>query len=266
MCLGYSSWIHFELGQADEALRRIVRMLELADQLQHPFSTGVALGFAASLKRLCGDTDGAWPHAVEAVRVCERGGFQVWLAHAWMVRGQLRSDRGDQQGGAEDMDRGYGQWVGGGARISCATYLATRAELLLRQGDTRRAAGALDEAWHISEEIGEHYYQAELLRLQGLCAWQARDALRAEQTLSHALDTATGRRKPGLALRCALSLGALQVAQGRWQEPVQRLHGLLDHLPHHGGCRDTCWARQALQCWNKGRAFDAIEHTPWEPR
>ncbi len=124
MCLGYSSWIHFELGQADEALRRIARMLELADLLQHPFSTGVALGFAASIKRLCGDIDGAWPHALDAVSICERGGFQVWLSHAWMVRGQLRSDRGDWMGGAEDMDRGYDLWVGGGARISCATYLS----------------------------------------------------------------------------------------------------------------------------------------------
>jgi tetratricopeptide (TPR) repeat protein len=266
MCLGYSSWIHFELGQADEALHRIVRMLELAEQLQHPFSTGVALGFAASLKRLCGDTDGAWPHAVEAVRVCERGGFQVWLAHAWMVRGQLLSDRGDVQGGAEDMDRGYGQWVGGGARISCATYLATRAELLLRQGETQRAASALDEAWHISEQIGEHYYQPELLRLQGLCAWQARDALRAEQTLGQALDLAERQLKPGLALRCALSLGALQAAQGRWQEPVRRLRILLTQVPQHGSCRDARWARYALQCWKAGQACDSLPHTPWEPR
>ena len=266
MCLGYSSWIHFELGHADEALRRIARMLELAGELQHPFSTGVALGFAASVKRLCGDVEGAWPHAEDAVRICERGGFHVWLAHAYMVRGQLRSDRGDVHGGADDMDRGYGMWVGSGARISCATYLATRAELLLRQGRTQRAASDLEQAWRVSEQIGEHYYQPELLRLQGLCAWQAGDRMHAMQTLRSAFDMAQRQGKPGLALRCALSLGALQALQGQWQEPVPRLRSVFDGLSQHGSCRDARWAAHALRCWEAGQLFDFIEHTPWEPR
>ena len=267
MCLGYSSWIQFELGRADEAMRRVARMLALAEALQHPFSTSVALGFAASMKRLCGDVEGAWPHALEAVRVCERGGFQVWLAHAWMVRGQLLSDRGDVSGGADDMARGYELWVGSGARISSATYLATRAEILLRQGQTQQAAADLDAAWRVSEQIGEHYYQAELLRLQGLCAWQAGDRMRGEQTLAQALDLAEQQRKPGLALRCTLSLGALQAAQGRSSEPVQRLRSLLAQVsPQHGSCRDARWAQQALHCWEGGQAFEAVEHTPWEPR
>lgn len=266
MCLGYSSWIHFELGQANEALLRIARLLDLAQTLQHPFSTAVALGFAASIKRLCGDIDGAWPHAIEAIRICERGGFQVWLAHAWMVRGQLRCDRGDLRGGAEDMDRGYGLWVGSGARISCATYLATRAELLLREAQTDRAATDLNLAWQISTQIGEHYHRAELLRLQALCAWQAGDPTRAEQILDQALETATQQRKPGLVLRCALALGALEVGQGRWQPAAQRLQHLLPDLPRHGVCRDTRWALQVLPVWEAGQAFASSMHTPWEPR
>ena len=265
MCLGYSSWIHFELGQADEALRRIDRMLALDAALQHPFSSGVALGFAASLKRLCGDIEGAWPHAMEAVRICERGGFQAWLAHAWMVRGQLRSDRGDAMGGADDMDRGYRLWVDGGARISCATYLVTRAELLLRAGQTQRAADELNQALTISDQIGEHHYRAELLRLQALSDWQAGDRPRAEQTLSQALALANQQGRPGLALRCALSLGALQASQGRWQVAAQRLRGVLTDLPQHSGCRDARWAGLALQCWGAEKTFESLEHTPWEP-
>jgi class 3 adenylate cyclase/tetratricopeptide (TPR) repeat protein len=265
MCLGYSSWIHFELGQADEALRRTARMLELAETLQHPFSTGVAMAFAASIKRLCGDVDGAWPHAEEGVRVCERGGFQVWLAHAWMVRGQLRTDRGDVRGGAEDMDRGYDLWVGSGARISCATYLVTRAELYLRQGQTGPAGDELDRAWQVSEQIGEHYYRAELLRLRALCAWQRGNLPHAGQLLDEALSVAQHQGKPGLSLRCALSLGALQALHGDCRGPAQRLRTLLAELPQHGSCRDGRWARRALQSWDAGKAFASAAATPWEP-
>ncbi len=266
MCLGYSSWIHFELGQADEALHRIDRIVALAEELQHPFSTAVALGFAASIKRLCGDSEGAWPHALEAVRIGQRGGFQVWLAHAWMVSGQLRCDRGDLAGGNEDMDRGYGLWLGSGARISCATYLTTRAEIQLRQGQTERAAAGLQQALQISQQIGEHYYQAEALRLQGLCAWQAGDRPGAQALLQRALALADAQHKPGLALRCALSLGALQAAQGRCASAAQGLRSIVAELPQHGRCRDTRWAHQALACWQAGAQFAAGEHTPWEPR
>ncbi len=265
LCLGYSSWILFELGRADEALRRIERLLELAESLQHPFSASVALGFAASIKRLCGDAAGAWPHALEAVAVCERGGFQVWLGHALMVRGQLRADRGEVQDGADDMDRGYALWYGSGARISCATYHITRAEVLLRQRRTAQAAELLTEAERLSTQIGELYYRAELLRLQGVCAWQARDLPRATATLQQALESAQRERKPGLALRCALSLGALQAAQGEWQAPAQRLRAILAGLTEHDSSRDVRWARHALPCWEAGHAFEAAESTPWEP-
>lgn len=265
MCLGYSSWIHFELGQADESLRRVARMLSLAESLKHPFSTGVAMAFAASIKRLCGDADSAWPHAEEGVRVCERGGFQVWYAHALMVRGQLRSDRGDVPGGDDDMDRGYGLWVGSGARISCATYLVTRAEIFLRQGQTPRAVAELDQAWQISEQIGEHYYQAELLRLRALCKWQGGDRAGAWPLLDEALALARAQGKPGLALRCALSLGALQAANGEWSAAAQRLRALLADLPHHGSCRDARWSRQAVQSWEAKQTFAFAPITPWEP-
>ena len=164
------------------------------------------------------------------------------------------------------MDRGYRMWVGSGARISCATYLATRAELLLRQGQTRRATSDLEQAWRISEQIGEHYYHSELLRLQGLCAWQAGDRMHALHTLRSALDKAERQGKPGLALRCALSLGAMEVSRGEWQVAAHRLRSLFNSLSQHGSCRDERWAALALRCWESGQPFDFIEHTPWEPR
>lgn len=267
MCLGYSSWIHFEIGNGNEALRRIERALQLARELDHPFSTSVALGFAASVTRLCGDAHSAWPHAVEAVEVCERAGFGVWLSHAWMVRGQLRADRGDVQGGDDDMDRGYASWHGGGARISCATYLITRAEILLRQGRSAQAKAQLAEAWQISEAIGEHYYRAEWLRLRGLLAWQTGDAATADAHLRDGLARAQREGRAGLALRCGLSLGAWEVSRGLPASvSAARLRVLLEAVRDHTRCRDVRWARTALDAWERGQPFASLEKTPWEPR
>lgn len=265
MCLGYSSWIHFELGHADEARRRIQRLLDLAGQLAHPFSLGVAHGFAASVLRLLGDTEGAWPHAQAAVQLCEEGEFQVWRAHAWMVRGQLRADRGETEAGDADMLRGYAAWEGGHARISCATYLITRAEILLRQHRSREASEHAERALQISEAIGERHYRAELLRVQGLCAWQAGALAQARQGLQRAHGLAADHGRTGLALRCALSLGALEAAQGLHHAALQRLRAICSELQGRGHSRDLAWAEAARQAWAQGRTFSSRAHTPWEP-
>lgn len=265
LCLGYSSWILFELGRADDALDRIDDMLELARRLDHPFSMSVALAFAASIKRLCGDVKGAWPHAVEAVELCERGGFEVWLAHAWMVRGQLLSDLDQPVQGAKDMDRGYALWTSGGARISCATYLITRAEILLRQGDTAAATRQLADAARVSREIGELYYTAELRRLCGLAAWQAGNVGHARTILGHAHTLAIRHAKPGLALRCALSLGALEASIGETGRAADRLERSMTALTRHARSRDFDRAGRALGHWREGRPFPSLPCTPWEP-
>lgn len=266
MCLGYAAWVHFELGQADLAWQRLEHMLALAQALEHPYSLGVAHGFAASVKRLCGDSAAAWPHALEALRICERGDFHVWLAHARMVRGQLRADRGDLAGGEADMLRGYGEWFGSGARISCATYLCTRAEILLRQHRNQEAAGELGAAWLISETIGEHYYQAELLRLQGLQLWQAGALSQAAEQLDQAWARAESSGRRGLALRCALSRGALDASTGQHEAAQHRVQQALLGLEQHRSSRDWRWAVQACEAWSAGRHFEHLEHTPWEPR
>ncbi len=265
MCLGYSSWILFELGRADEALDRIERMLSHARALEHPFSLAVALSFAASIKRLCGDTESAVGHADEAVAVCERGQFEVWLAHAWMVRGQLLADHGMVQAGAVDMDRGYALWTGGGARISCATYLITRAEILLRGGEADAAGLLLAQAGAISRVIGEYYYHAELRRLRGLSAWQQGDLAAAGRQLRHALRLAQRHAKPGLALRCALSLGAWHARHGEHAQATSLIRDALEHVAAHSRCRDHRWACQALAAWSQNEPLNTHPHTPWEP-
>ncbi|MBQ0959934.1 AAA family ATPase [Ideonella sp. 4Y11] len=266
MCLGYSAWILFELGRAGDALDRLDQLLAHARALDHPFSLGVALGFAASIKRLCGDTAAAIAHADEAVDVCERGQFEVWLAHAWMVRGQLAADRGQVDIGAQDMDRGYALWTGGGARISCATYLMTRAEILLRLGDTAGAGALLDEAQRVSRDIRELYYHAELRRLVGLHAWQRGDTATTGGLLARALRLAQRHAKPGLALRCALSLGAWHAAQGRCTQAAALLDLALHQVGRsHARCRDHRWALQAQAAWSQGAAFESRHPVPWEP-
>lgn len=265
MCMGYSSWVLLEIGRGNDALERIEHLLAHARALGHPFSLAVALGFAASIKRWCGEPAAAREHAEEAVAICERGEFDVWLSHGLMVRGQLLADSGATEAGAADMDRGYALWWNGGARVSCATYLVTRAEIQLRAGDTTTAGALLAEAEAVSRSIRERYYHAELRRLRGLYAWQLGDRHAAGHALEAAMRLATRHAKPGLALRCGLSLGAWHAAHGRFALAARLIENALQALGKHDRCRDYRWAQLARTAWSERRLFTSQPHTPWEP-
>lgn len=261
MCLCYSAWTAFELGRADEALSRQQRLLALAEQLQHPFSSAVALGFAASVELFCGRFDAALAHAQAAIARCEQGGFTVWRAHALVMQGRARSRLGDSDAALADLQRGLDDWSASGAVITRATYLALLGQSLLEQGRSEAAAERLDLALTVADRHGEAYYRAELLRLRALCAWQQGDLHRAEEGLQQALRQATAQARGAYLLRTRLGLALLNPDEARYAA----LHACCEALPGHQHTLDAAQARAALQAWAQGTTLLYRPHCPWEP-
>jgi tetratricopeptide (TPR) repeat protein len=260
MCLCYSAWGLFEQGRADEAQRRIDKVLTLARALDHPFSLAVAQGFAASIALFVGRHEAGLAHAEQAVERCRAGAFQAWLAHALVVRGRLRAALGDAQAGLAEMEQGLQQWQRTGACITSATYLAFQAELLLDLDDPTEALRRLAQASDIAARCGERYHSAELLRLEGLARWRlktdAGDAAAAQALLQQALDTAHAQGKAGFALRAAHALAGTWAAQGRADAAVALLDGALQAVPGHADTADATAARAALQTWGGSGLYE----------
>jgi class 3 adenylate cyclase/tetratricopeptide (TPR) repeat protein len=260
MCLCYSAWTAFELGRADEAMVRQRRLLALAEQLQHPFSSAVAQGFAASVELFCGRFENARVHAQSAIAGCDEGGFTVWRAHALVMRGRARCRLGEPDAGLADLQRGLDEWSASGAVVTHATYLGLFAQSLLEQGQTQAATEQIDLALSIADRHGETYFRAELLRLRALCAWQSGNLIEAENGLQHALQQATQQARGAYQLRARLGLALLHPDDAR----MTALRAFFKAFPGHQDTRDAEQARAVLEAWSQGDALTHRHHCPWD--
>ena len=250
MCLCYSSWALWQLGRADESLRRAHKVVQLAERLNHPFSIGEALGFLAVSHYFRGELADGLAAAGRAVEVCESGGFAVWLAHAKVVQGRLMAELGQPEAGLAAMAQGHAMWAATGAVVTLPFYLALQAEALALAGQTALAQARVDQALALIDRHGERYYQPELLRLKGVLLLQAGgSASDAEPWLLQSLACAKTLQMPGLALKSAVALTSLHAGQGRLQEAIGGLQQALAPLSEGQGTRDQQQARALLARW-----------------
>jgi len=252
MCLCYSAWSLWELGHPDEALRRVLDVVDHAERIRHQFSIGEAYGFRAAVLHFRGEDVAALESAEHAIRTCEESGFPVWLAHARVMRGRILSQLGEPGRGVEDMRQGYELWAGTGAVVTTPFYLTMRAEGLALDQRPDEGLALLEQALSIVKRTGERYYEAEILRLRGALLLQA--AARTGEDRDHeaqdwfmqALESAQARRHGSLALRAAIDLGELLVRRGAGSAAIDLVDTALRAVVGGKGTRDVLRASALL--------------------
>ena len=252
MCLCYSAWSMWQLGRADEALRRALAVVERARQMQHPFSLGEALGFCAAVQHFRGDDQAALASAEAAVAVCEESGFSVWLAHARIMRGRVRAALGDANAAIVEMKEAFDAWAATGAVVTIPFYLAMRAEALEIAGRPDEGLALVRQGLAVVEKHGERYWEPELRRLHGRL--MLADANRipidrreeAERWLLDAVACADRRGMRALALRAAVDLAELRLADDRPGAALDILHPAFDAIAEGRGTRDLQRAEALL--------------------
>ena len=221
ICLCYSAWALWEIGQADHALARAHKAVALAEQLEHKFSMGEAYAFCASVYLFRGEYPQALQCAQRAHDICQEGGFAVWLAYAKLLQGRLVAELGDPEAGIKEMQEAYGMWVSTGAVVTRPLYLSMQAEGLALAGRPDDGLVLLAQAFEMVCQYQEHYHEAEIRRLTGelilqSAALHGQDRnLEAQHWLVGALEFAQAHQHSAAALRSATSLGRLWLAQGR---------------------------------------------------
>ena len=227
MCLCYSAWGLWELGYPDRALERAIKVVALADLLNHKFSMGEAYGFRTTVHYFRGEFDAAKVWAESAIQICEDAGFVVWLAHARVMYGRILAELGDPASGVAEMQRGFHMWTQSGAVVTRPFYLAMQAEGLALAGRAVEGIDVLDRALALVEAHGERYYESEIRRLRGLLLLNeecsADRAAEAEKWLLDSIRVAQARQLRSLALRAANNLAELWLRVGRKGEAFRLL-------------------------------------------
>ena len=198
------------LGHPHEALATLGEALALAERLGHAFTVAGTLSFHTQLLQLAGDVDRTEEFAERAITYAQEQSFPLWLAVAFIHRGWARVQRGDVQGGTEQIQQGLAIYRMTGAVLNTHYFLALLAEALLAAGERAQGLAAVDEGLALTAKHLDTNYAAELHRLKGeLLLLEPADRAAAEACFRRALDVARAQDARFHELRAALSLARL---------------------------------------------------------
>ena len=124
-------------------------------------------------------------------------------------------------------------------------FYALAAEAYGTVGDYAEATAAIDTALALAERSGEHFWCAELYRLQGELR-QALGESEVESCYQAALEVARQQQAKILELRASVSLGQLWHSQGKRAEAQRLVAGVYDWFSEGFETPDLQDAREFL--------------------
>jgi class 3 adenylate cyclase/tetratricopeptide (TPR) repeat protein len=211
-----SAWALWWLGRPDAALDEVHATVAEAERLGSMLSLAMARHFLCLIRQLRRESELTLEQAQINAAFAGELGFSLWQAAALVAAGTERACMGDRAG-LDEVWRGLALLSDAGTRSGTSNALATLAEAYHAVGDTQAALGTVEAALNLSSEIGEPYWDAELMRLKAVFMLAAEPEARApaEALLRAALADATERGAASLALRAATTLGRRLAADGR---------------------------------------------------
>jgi class 3 adenylate cyclase/tetratricopeptide (TPR) repeat protein len=166
-CRSYAAWTQWLLGEPKQARDTSDRALLDARRLGHPFSLGLALSFDSWLTQFEGDVDATVARAAEALDHARAHDFPFWVGWATVLLAWGAGRRGDP-GAPAVMRDGIEQWQAQGSRLGISYFHALVADTELHLGDLEAAGSTLEQCIQLADEMGEHFWMPEMLRLSAV--------------------------------------------------------------------------------------------------
>jgi predicted ATPase len=160
----------------------------------------------------------AQERAEAAMVLCTEQGFAYYLAWATIIQGWTLAEQEQAEEGIARMHQGLTALRVTGGMLRLPYYLALLAEVYGKAGQTEVGLALLREALAVVPATAEHWWEAELYRLQGELLLQASTRQtwpEAEENFHQALSVARHQQAKSLELRAAMSLGRLWQQQGK---------------------------------------------------
>jgi predicted ATPase len=211
--LSAAAWALWVLGYPDQALRRSLEAITLAQDVAHPFSLGFALFFAAQLHQHRREVQATQARAEAAITLSRTQGFPSWLANGTIMQGWALAAQDQGEAGMAQIRQGLTAHQATGEEIERPYFLALLAEAYGALGQADAGLAVLTEAFALVATTGERWWEVELHRLKDRLL---QDAEEAETCFRQALAVARQQRAKSLELRAALSLSR------RWQQQGKR--------------------------------------------
>jgi class 3 adenylate cyclase/tetratricopeptide (TPR) repeat protein len=222
-CRYHLAMIHWLLGRPDSALAALKDALLLAEQLQHPQTTIIALWFGAWIHYERGDHDIALAYCDQIPLLANKHGLRMWndisMVAPHLLGGQpLTMEALAQVRDSLDATGSFTAW----RRSFVLTSLAKLHGIAGHAEEGRRVLASIDERNLTS------VYGPEIARTEGelILGSRSPSLAEAERSFSRAIDLAHQRGQKSFELRATTSLARLWQKQGKREDAHRMLSGV----------------------------------------
>jgi len=221
-CLSYNAWVLCLLGYPDQARQQSLETVDRAQKLAHPFSMVFSLCWAAVLHQFRRESQATLERAESAIALGTEYRFMHWLNWGTILKGWALAIQNDAETGLKFIRQGLDNWRALPMDATEPYFLGLLAETYGAAGQIESGLQVIDEALTRAKMTGEHFWDAELFRLQGELFHLSGDN-QAESSFLHAINIAQSQQAKLLELRAIVSLQQLQQSQGRTNRNDQSL-------------------------------------------
>ncbi|HSR34471.1 MAG TPA: hypothetical protein VLY63_28210, partial [Anaerolineae bacterium] len=210
------SWTLWLQGYPEQAIPKVEAALQLAEQLNHPYTATLAALLAADSYHFLSDWPKCQAQAERGLELASKWHFGFVHAGFTINRGMALAWQGYVEEGIAVLRQGLDGLLATGTPLPLATWPVRLAEAYLLAGRRQEGLEALEEAFRHDEEVWwlpeQHRVRAELLLLA------PGNEVEAEAGFRKALEVARRQKSKSLELRAAMSLARLLRQQGRGAE------------------------------------------------
>ena len=225
VCFCHLSVVLWLLGYPDQSQRCNDEARVLAQELSHALSQSWPLLYTTMVQTLCRDQTEALTSAEALLTLCREQGLTYRLLQGRLLRGWGYVMLGQAEDDLGKMVQDIHAIVETGAEVYRPYYLALLAQAHGALGQYAAALTVLSEALALVEQHEEHWYEAELYRIQGdvLLRHLPDEGVQAEASFQRSLAVSRRQHARSWELRAAMSLSQLWQQQDKQKEAFELL-------------------------------------------
>jgi predicted ATPase len=261
-CLSFEAVSLWALGYPDRSTKQMGDALTLAQELpHHPYSLAFAQTVATWLSQWRREGQAVLEHAEAVISLSTAQEFPLLVAFATVPQGWALARQGEEKEGLACIHQGLALYRAVGGELIQSYFLALLAETYGDIGQTEEGLAVLAEALVAVLRTGEHFWEAELYRLQGQLTLQKfqvssfkfqassnpQAAVEAEACFQQAIEIARRQQAKSLELRAAMSLSRLWQQQGKKDDAQQLLVEIYHWFTEGFDTKDLLEAKALLE-------------------
>jgi class 3 adenylate cyclase/predicted ATPase/DNA polymerase III delta prime subunit len=240
------SWDLWFLGYPDRSLARVSEALDLAQQLDHPYTIAFAQYMTSVVHLLRGNAAAAFEVAETSLEVSQEQRFSLYAILSRISRGRAAGDLGRVEEARAEIALGIGEARRHGVGFMLPMMESWLADMHAKAGENEYALSIVEGA--LANVGNGRSWEAELHRQRGqlLLTLDLSNIRKVESQFEKSIELARAQRAKSLELRAVTDLAELWRAQGRSNEARALLEPVFRWFDEGADTVDLMRARSAL--------------------